>query len=73
MSNYVLLDLLNELRKDIVDFLQELNISNNTGAQMLDSVYHMTLKILKNHICMEITIFAIFLFYTTLKWTSLRI
>ena len=38
-SAYVLLNLLNEFNK-----------FNNTGAQMLDSIYHMTLKLVKNHI-----------------------
>ena len=35
MSAHVLLNLLNELK---------------TGALMLDSIYHMTLKLIKNHI-----------------------
>ena len=39
MSAHVLLNLLNELRKR--DTFNELN---NTGARMLDSIYHMTLK-----------------------------
>ena len=28
-------------------FRNELNKSNNTGARMLDSIYHLTLKLLK--------------------------
>ena len=31
-------------------FLNEFNKFNNTGAQVLDSIYHMTLKLLWNHI-----------------------
>ena len=30
-------------------FRNELKKFNNTGGQMLDSIYHMTLKLLKNH------------------------
>ena len=46
MSAHVLLNLLNELRKRDNKF----NKFNNMGAQMLDSIYHMTLRLLKNHI-----------------------
>ena len=38
MSAHVLLNLLNELRNEFNEF-------NNTGARMLDSIYHMTLRI----------------------------
>ena len=31
-----------------IAFLQEFNIFNSTGAGMLDSIYHMPLKLLKN-------------------------
>ena len=31
-------------------FCNTFNRFNNTGARMLDSVYHMTLKLLKNHV-----------------------
>ena len=57
MSAHVLLNLLNELRKrdkmrgllSILSlFRQEFNKFNNTGAQMLDSFYHMTLRLLRN-------------------------
>ena len=57
MSVLVLLILLNKLGKrnkmrglpSILSlFLNKFNKFNNTGAQMLDSIYHMTLKILKN-------------------------
>ena len=59
MSVHVLLDLLNELRKRnkmrglphiLSLFCNECNKFNNTGARMLDSIYHMTLKLPKNHI-----------------------
>ena len=43
MSAHVLLNLLNKLRKS--DKMQGFH---NTGAGMLDSIYHMTLKLLKN-------------------------
>ena len=55
MSAHVLLNLLNELRnKDKVRglpsilslFRNEFNEFNNTRAQMLDSIYHMTLRML---------------------------
>ena len=56
MSAHGLLNLLNELRKrDKMRGLQsisslfhsEFNKFNNTGAQMLDSIYHRTLKLIK--------------------------
>ena len=31
-------------------FLNKFDKLNDTGARMLDSIYHMTLKLLKNHI-----------------------
>ena len=40
MSAHVLLNLLNELEKN------EFNKFNNTRARMLDSIYHMTLRLL---------------------------
>ena len=55
MSAYVLLNLLNKLEKrdkmrglpSILSlFCKRFNKFNNTGAQMLDSIYHMTLKLL---------------------------
>ena len=74
MSAHVLLNLLNKLRNaDKIQGLPsvlslfpiEFNKFNNTGARMLDSIYHMTLKFLKNHFfCMETSRFAIF--YSTL-------
>ena len=59
MSAYVLLNLLSEMGKS--DKMQglpsilslsrnEFKKINNTGARMLDSVYHMTLKLVKNRI-----------------------
>ena len=59
MSDHILLNLLNELRKrdkkwglpSILSlFPNEFIKFNNTGAWMLDSIYHMTLKLIKNHI-----------------------
>ena len=55
MSAHVLLNLLNELRKNdkmqglpsiLLLFRNEFNKFNNTGAQMLDSINHMTLKLI---------------------------
>ena len=62
MSAHVLLDLLNELGKrdkmqglpSILSlFHKEFNKFNNTGAQMLDPIYHITLKLLKLLFCRE--------------------
>ena len=59
MSAPVLLNLLNELGKRdkmrglpsiISVFRNKFNQFNNTGVLMLDSIYHMTLILLKNHI-----------------------
>ena len=59
MSACVLLNLSNQLRKrDKLRGLQsilslfhnEFNKFNNTGALMIDSIYHMTLNLLKNYI-----------------------
>ena len=45
MSSHILLNLLNKLgNSDIKRGLQSLVKFNNTGAQMLDSIYQMTLK-----------------------------
>ena len=55
MSSHVLLNLLNELRKSnkkrdlpsiLSLFRNEFNKFNNTRARMLDSISHMTLKLL---------------------------
>ena len=57
MSAHVLLNLLNELGKrdkmrglpsTLSLFCNEFNKFNNTRAQMLDSIYHMTLRIFCN-------------------------
>ena len=45
MSAHVLLNLLNELGKRDL-FRNEFNKFNNTRARMLDSIYHMTLRLL---------------------------
>ena len=54
MSAHVLLNLLNELRKrdtmrglpSILSlFCNKFNKFNNTGARMIDSIYHMTSKL----------------------------
>ena len=59
MRAHVLSNLLNELRKrdkirGLVSILSlfrnESNKFNNTGARMLDSIYHMTLELFWNHI-----------------------
>ena len=59
MSVHVLLNLLIKLGKSdkmgglptiLSLFRNESNKFNNTGAQMLDSIYHMALKLIKNHI-----------------------
>ena len=56
MSAHVFLNSLNELRKSdkmrglpsfLTLFRNMFNKFNNTRAQMLDSIYHMTLKLLK--------------------------
>ena len=56
MSAHVLLNLLNKLRKSdkmwgmpsiLLLFRIEFNKFNNTGARMLNSIYHMTLKLIK--------------------------
>ena len=57
MSAHVLLNSVNELRKrdkkqcllNILSlFRNKFNHFNNTGAPMLASIYHMTLKLVKN-------------------------
>ena len=56
MSVHVLLNLLNRLGKSdkmggllsiLLLFRNELNKFNNTGAQMVDIIYHMTFKLIK--------------------------
>ena len=57
MNARVLLNLSNELGKSdkirglpsiLLLLRNEFNKFNNTGARMLDSIYHMTLKLIKN-------------------------
>ena len=57
MSAHVLLNLLNEFGKSdkmrglqsiLSLFRKEFNKVNNTKARMLDSIYHMTLRLLRN-------------------------
>ena len=57
MSAHVLLNLFKELRKRdkmwglpsiLILFCNKFNKFNNTGALMLDSIYHMTLRIVWN-------------------------
>ena len=59
MSAHVLLNLLNKFGKSdkmqglpsiLLLFRNEFNEFNNTGARMLDSIYHMTLQLTKNPI-----------------------
>ena len=59
MSAHVLLNLLNELGKsdkmrglpsNLLRFRNKFNKFNNTGERMLDSIYHITLKLIKNRI-----------------------
>ena len=59
MSVHVLLNLLNELWKSdkmrglpsfLLLFRNKFNKFNNTGARIFDFIYHMTLKLIKNHI-----------------------
>ena len=59
MSAHVLLNLLNELGKSdkmrgllsiLLLFCNKFNKFNNTGARTLYSIYHMTLKLIKNRI-----------------------
>ena len=49
MSGRVLLNLLNEFRSNAFYlFCNEFNKFNNIGARMLDYIYHIILKLLKN-------------------------
>ena len=67
MSAHVLLNLLNKLGKRdkmqglqsiLLLFRNEFNKFNNTGARMLDSIYHMTLKLLKKVLGMKTSRFC---------------
>ena len=79
MSAHVLLILLNELGKrdkmqglpSILSlFRNEFNKFNNTRAQMLGSIYHMTLRILWNFISGVKTLYFFGIMYAALLWTS---
>ena len=59
MSAHILLNVLNELRKSdkmlglpssLSLFRNEFYKFNNTGARMVDSIYHMTLELFINHV-----------------------
>ena len=78
MSAHVLMNLLNELGKrdkmrglpSILSlFRNEFNKFINTIARMLDSIYHMTLRLLWNIISHVKTLYF-FIMYATLLWTS---
>ena len=78
MSSHVLLNLLNELGKrdkmrglpSILSlFRNEFNKFNNTRARMLDSIYHMTLRILRNLIS-RVKSYNFVILYAMLYWTS---
>ena len=78
MSAHVLLNLFNQLRKrdkmrglsSILSlFRNEFNKFNKTGARMLDSIYHMTLRLLLNLIS-GVKRYNFVILYATLLWTS---
>ena len=78
MSAYSLLNLLNELGKrdkmrglpSILSlFRNEINKFNNTIARMLDSVYHMTLRLFGSLIS-DVIRYNFVIMYATLLWTS---
>ena len=78
MSAHVLLNLLNELGKrdkmrglpSILSlFCYQFNKFNNTRAQMLDSIYHMTLRLLRNLIS-GVKRYNFVIMYAALLWTS---
>ena len=78
MSAYVLLNLLNELGKrdnmrglpSILSlFYDKFNKFNNTRAEMLDSIYHMTLSLLSSLIS-DVKRYNFVIMYTTLLWMS---
>ena len=80
MSAHVLLNLLDELGKrdkmrglpSILSFFRnEFNKFNNTRAQMLDSIYHMTLRLFEISF-LPLKRYNFVIMYTTFIWTSLR-
>ena len=81
MSAHVLLNLLNELGKrdkmrglpSILSlFRNEFNKFNKTRARMLDSIYHMALRLLRN-LNSVVKRYTFVIMYATLLWTSLRV
>ena len=77
MSAHVLLNLFNELGKSdkmrglpsiLLLFRNEFNKSNNIGARMLDSIYHMT-NTLKSHFWRK-KVIILSLSVQRLLWTS---
>ena len=52
-------------------FCNEFDKFKNTGAGMLDFIYHMTLKILRNHI-LGVEKVGICPIYVILLWTSIH-
>ena len=78
MSGHVLLNLLNELRKrdkmrglpSILSlFRNEFNKFNNTRARMLDSIYHMKIRLIEISF-LPIKRYNFVIMYATLLWTS---
>ena len=78
MSAHVLLNLLNELRKrdkmrglpSISSlFRNQFNKLTNTRVQMLDSIYHMTSRLLWNLIS-AVKSYTFVIMYATLLWMS---
>ena len=78
MSDHVLLNLLNELRKSdkmrglpsiLSLFRNEFNKFNNTRARMIDSIYHLTLRIPRNLIS-AVKCYNFVIMHATLLWTS---
>ena len=75
MSAHVLLNLLNELGKRdkmrgiLSLFRNEFNKLNKTRARMLDSIYHMALRLLWNLISV-VKRYTFVIKYATLLWTS---
>ena len=78
MNAHVLLNLLNKLgKRDKMPgllsifslFRNEFNKFNNTRARMLDSIYHMTLRLLLSLIS-DIISLLFGIMYATFLWTS---
>ena len=78
MSAHVLLNLLNELGKrdkmrglpSILSlFRNEFNKFNNTRARMLDSIYHMTLRLFESSF-LPLKRYNFVIMSATLLWTS---